>query len=212
MLIDESHNLRNREGKRYRAIQEYIEENESKVHPAVGHALQQDLPRPVQLSSGCSCPKTRTSASGRSNCSARSARRNSSAATSARPSSLAAFEKSDYADDWRDLMRLYLVRRTRSFIQDNYAADRSATRPEISDVRGRHPRPTSRTVMPKTVKFTIDEHDPDDQYARLYAPRSSDTINGFTSAPLRAGQLRRSQAQPTTDDAEADSGRPLPRR
>jgi len=31
MLIDESHNLRNREGKRYRAIQEYIRENESKV-------------------------------------------------------------------------------------------------------------------------------------------------------------------------------------
>src|SRR5205814_4735379 len=27
MLIDESHNLRNREGKRYRAIQEYIREN-----------------------------------------------------------------------------------------------------------------------------------------------------------------------------------------
>jgi len=35
--------------------------------------------------------------------------------------SLAAFEQSIYADDWRDLMRLYLVRRTRSFIQDNYA-------------------------------------------------------------------------------------------
>ena len=30
VLIDESHNLRNREGKRYRAIQEYIQENESK--------------------------------------------------------------------------------------------------------------------------------------------------------------------------------------
>ena len=30
VLIDESHNLRNREGKRYRAIQEYIPENESK--------------------------------------------------------------------------------------------------------------------------------------------------------------------------------------
>ena len=35
--------------------------------------------------------------------------------------SLAAFEKSEYADDWRELMRLYLVRRTRTFIQDNYA-------------------------------------------------------------------------------------------
>ena len=31
VMIDESHNLRNREGKRYRAIQEYIRENESKV-------------------------------------------------------------------------------------------------------------------------------------------------------------------------------------
>ena len=30
ILIDESQNLRNREGKRYRAIQEYIQENESK--------------------------------------------------------------------------------------------------------------------------------------------------------------------------------------
>ena len=30
VLIDESQNLRNREGKRYRAIQEYIQENESK--------------------------------------------------------------------------------------------------------------------------------------------------------------------------------------
>lgn len=29
MLIDESQNLRSREGKRYRAIQEYIRENES---------------------------------------------------------------------------------------------------------------------------------------------------------------------------------------
>jgi SNF2 family DNA or RNA helicase len=31
VVIDESHNLRNREGKRYRAIQEYLRENESKV-------------------------------------------------------------------------------------------------------------------------------------------------------------------------------------
>ena len=35
--------------------------------------------------------------------------------------SLAAFEHSEYIDDWRELMRRYLVRRTRSFIMDNYA-------------------------------------------------------------------------------------------
>ena len=42
--------------------------------------------------------------------------------------SLAAFEKSEYTDDWRELMRLYMVRRTRSFIQDNYADARSEHR------------------------------------------------------------------------------------
>ena len=30
--------------------------------------------------------------------------------------SFAAFEKSEYADDWRELMRLYMVCRTRSFM------------------------------------------------------------------------------------------------
>ena len=37
------------------------------------------------------------------------------------PRTLAAFEHSEYIDDWRELMRLYLVRRTRSFIMENYA-------------------------------------------------------------------------------------------
>jgi superfamily II DNA or RNA helicase len=31
VIIDESHNLRNRDGKRYRAIMEYIQLNDSKV-------------------------------------------------------------------------------------------------------------------------------------------------------------------------------------
>ena len=31
VIIDESHNLRNRDGKRYRAIQEYIQLNDSKI-------------------------------------------------------------------------------------------------------------------------------------------------------------------------------------
>ena len=40
---------------------------------------------------------------------------------------IAAFEKSEYPDDWRELMRLYMVRRTRSFIKDNYAKLDEAT-------------------------------------------------------------------------------------
>ena len=37
------------------------------------------------------------------------------------PRTLPAFEPSVFIDDWRELMRLFLVRRTRSFISDNYA-------------------------------------------------------------------------------------------
>ena len=48
VVIDESHNLRNREGRRYRAIQEYVRANEKQVHPFIGHALQQDVSGPVQ--------------------------------------------------------------------------------------------------------------------------------------------------------------------
>ena len=57
---------------------------------------------------------------------------------------LAAFEKSEHADDWRELMRLYLVRRTRSFIQDNYAQTDEASGSQVPDVPGRHALRTSR--------------------------------------------------------------------
>ena len=43
VLIDESHNLRNREGVRYRAIHEYIQQNDSKVVLLSATPLQQNL-------------------------------------------------------------------------------------------------------------------------------------------------------------------------
>ncbi len=42
--------------------------------------------------------------------------------------SLAAFDKSEDPDDWRDLMRLYMVRRTRGFIMQHYAHKSAASR------------------------------------------------------------------------------------
>ena len=90
--------------------------------------------------------------------------------------SLAAFEKSEYADDWRELMRLYMVRRTRSFIQENYAqTDPDNGRKYLTlDDGSRSYFPTRR---PETVKFTIDDTNPTDQYARLYSTDVVDTIN-----------------------------------
>jgi hypothetical protein len=98
--------------------------------------------------------------------------------------SLAAFEKSLYADAWRELMRLYLVRRTRTFIQDNYAeTDCQSCAQPIQPTEQKCPKCGKRksdkthryltfedgsrsyfpTRVPKTLKFTIDDENPSDQ-------------------------------------------------
>lgn len=178
VLIDESQNLRNREGKRYRAIQEYIQENESKcillsatpynkTYVDLSNQLRLFVPddkelgiRPERLLRDLG----ETEFIRRHQCSVRS---------------LAAFEKSGYADDWRELMRLYMVRRTRSFIQDNYATLDSATARKFltfeDGTRSYFPE-----RVPKTVKFKIDERNPADQYARFYAVDVVTAINALS--------------------------------
>jgi hypothetical protein len=177
VLIDESHNLRNREGKRYRAIQEYIQENESKcilLSATPYNKTYLDLSSQLRLfvhedkDLGIR-PERLLRDLGETEF----IRRHQSPVRS-----LAAFEKSNFADDWRELMRLYMVRRTRSFIQDNYAATDPATgRKYLTFEDGTHSYFPER--VPKTVKFTIDEQDPADQYARYYAPGVVAAINAL---------------------------------
>ena len=75
-------------------------------------------------------------------------------------------------------MRLYMVRRTRTFIQDNYA--------EIDPVDGRKyltfddgTRSYFPARVPRTVKFSIAESDLEDQYGQLYATSVVETINSL---------------------------------
>jgi superfamily II DNA or RNA helicase len=175
VVIDESHNLRNREGLAYRAVQEYIKENDSRVvlltatpynktYLDLSNQLrlfvEEDLDigiRPEQYLRGMS----ETEFLRRHQCS---------------PRTLAAFENSEHPDDWRDLMRLYLIRRTRSFIQENYAkTDDSNQRRYLEFPDGRRSYFPTRT--PRTIRFQVDDQDPDDQYARLYSERVVDAVN-----------------------------------
>lgn len=79
-------------------------------------------------------------------------------------------------DACRELMRLYMVRRTRSFIQENYAeTDVITGRKFITFENGERSYFPSR--IPKTVRFPIDDHNPEDQYGRLYTPEVVETIN-----------------------------------
>jgi SNF2 family DNA or RNA helicase len=174
VLIDESHNLRNREGKRYRAIQEYIRENDSKcilLSATPYNKTYLDLASQLRLfvaedrDLGIRPERLlrelgETEFIRRHQCPIRS---------------LAAFEKSQFADDWRELMRLYLVRRTRTFIKDNYAETDAATgRKFLTFEDGTRAYFPDR--LPRTVKFKIGQAG-DDQYARLYSDEVVDIIN-----------------------------------
>jgi len=177
VLIDESHNLRNRLGRRYRAIQEYIQGNESqcillsatpynKTYEDLSNQLRLFIPEGTDLGVR---PEKRIREMGEADFIARH---------QCPVRSLEAFEKSDYADDWRELMRLFLVRRTRGFIQDNYAeTDPESGRAYLVFADGRRSYFPDR--VPKTLKFSIDDADPDDPYARLYSPQVVDAINAL---------------------------------
>ncbi len=177
VIVDESHNLRNRESKRFKVIKDYIEKNESKcilLSATPYNKNYQDISAQFRLFISDDKakdlgirPEKLISEMGETwftntyQCPVRS---------------LAAFEQSPYPDDWRDLMRLYMVRRTRSFIQENYARTDAETGRRYLTFRDgtRSYFPVRR---PRTVKFSIDEERSDDQYARLYSANVLSTIN-----------------------------------
>ena len=174
VLIDESHNLRNKEGKRWRVIREYIERNDSltvllsatpynKTYLDLSAQLALFLHEDADI--GIRPEKLLAELGGehefirRHQCGVRS---------------LAAFEKSEIPDDWRDLMRLYMVRRTRGFIMQHYARE---------DERGRHllfsdgRKSYFPKRLPKNLSFNIDDANSSDPYARFYSDPVVNAIN-----------------------------------
>ena len=175
VIIDESHNLRNRDTRTYRAIYDYITKNDSKcimltatpynkTYLDLSNQLRLFVPEDTDL--GIRPERKLHDLGGeiefvrRHQCPVRS---------------LAAFEKSEYPEDWQELMRLYMVRRTRSFIQKNYALydpDNGRSYLLLQDgTKSYFP-----TRLPRTAKFRVNDADPGDQYAKLYAPRVVDAV------------------------------------
>ncbi|HWY74519.1 MAG TPA: helicase-related protein [Verrucomicrobiae bacterium] len=177
VLIDESHNLRNRQGQRYRAIQEFIHQTESKVIMLSATPYNKTF---LDLANQLRLFITEERDLGiRPERLIREKGDIEFAKLQVNPRSLAAFEKSEYADDWRDLMRLYLVRRTRSFIQVHYAqTDATNARKYLTFHDGSRSYFPAR--IPKTVRFRVNPQRADDQYARLYADNVVDSINRLT--------------------------------
>lgn len=181
VMIDESHNLRNREGKRYRAIQDYIQQNESKVillSATPYNKTYLDLSNQLRLfvdeteDLGIRPEQYIKTLGGET----QFIRKHQSGVRT-----LSAFEHSEYIDDWRELMRRYLVRRTRSFIMDNYAeTDPDTGRKFLTFADGTPSYFPTR--VPKTMQFEIDDQNPDDTYAQLYSDAVVEVISSLKLA------------------------------
>ncbi|MDX2129771.1 MAG: helicase-related protein [Chloroherpetonaceae bacterium] len=179
VIIDESHNLRNDQSIRYRAIKSYLEENDSKVILLSATPYNKsyiDLSNQLRLfisddkDIGISPEQYIENIGG--------AVQFSSNHTDTFIRSIKAFEKSHFSDDWRELMRLYLVRRTRSFIKENYAkTDESNGRKYLTFADGTKSFFPER--IPKRVDYSFDPNDETDQYAKLYSSKVVDTINSL---------------------------------
>lgn len=177
VIIDESHNFRNSENKTYKVVRTYIEENESKVillsatpynksYCDLANQLKLFISEDYDIGIG---PEQYIRQLGgqvqfhmkHDNTPIRS---------------ISAFEKSDNADDWRELMRLYLVRRTRSFIKNNYAiTDTTTGRKYLEFANGTKSYFPDR--LPRKVLFSLKQDDKDDQYAKLYDSEVVDLID-----------------------------------
>jgi hypothetical protein len=205
VLVDESHNLRNREGKRWQVIRDYIERNESltvllsatpynktylDLSAQLALFLKEDSdigirPEHLLLDLGGEPEFIR-----RHQCGVRT---------------LAAFEKSENPDDWRDLMRLYMVRRTRGFIMQHYANE---------DGRGRYLKFADGTRsyfpqrIPRNIRFKIDDGNTNDPYARFYSEPVLNAINELRLPRYGLGNYiaAKPQIPPTSQQAKIIEG------
>ena len=180
VVIDESHNLRNRTTKRYAQVRQYIRANESRVMLLTATPYNKDftdignqlrLFKEADADLGVRPDDYIQSLGGIDQFRQKH--------TNTLATSLAAFEHSAAIDDWREIMRMYMVRRTRSHIKANYA--------EYDEERKQHYltfEDDSKFYfphrVPKCAMFSFTETGDKDQYARLYSAQVVDIVNALS--------------------------------
>ncbi|MGH8190840.1 MAG: helicase-related protein [Rhodanobacteraceae bacterium] len=201
VLIDESHNLRNREGKRYKAIADYIRTVDARVillSATPYNKTKTDLSSQLRLFVDEKAnigirPEHHMRKHGLSE--AEFERR-----WQCKVNSIVAMEKSEEFDDWRELIRLYMVRRTRSFIIEHYANSDQHGRPYIETTGGERRYFPKR--CPHSLDFPCDDRNPGDRYARLYSDAVVDVINALHVPRYGLGNYVEPKQEQTASPAE----------
>ena len=159
IIVDESHNLRNENGVRYRNIKALIERQDSKVLLLTATPYNKDfsdLANQLKLfiseddDLGIRPEEYIRSLGGD--------RAFLQKHSEVFIRSIKAFERSDKLDDWQELMKLFLVRRTRTFIKENYAKTDPENGRKYLEFRDGH-KSYFPDRIPKAIKFDTKEGD-----------------------------------------------------
>lgn len=188
VLVDESHNLRHSTTQAYEAVKKYISENGSKVillTATMLNASEMDISgqlslkldpnmdlgiRPENYIENLTAPeliKFQEKVSGN-------------------VSSLKAFEQSNAPEDWRRLLSLFLVRRTRPYLLENYAKTDSSGKKYFEYRDGTRFRFPDRKALP--LEYPGGKDDPCDQLASI---ENFDALSDMTYARYQLGRYFR---------------------
>ena len=188
VVIDESHNFANRESRRYKQMRDYIQKHDCRVLLLTATPYNKsfdDLASQLRLFIGGD-----SDLGIRPECLLREGKEIFSARYPNRlVSSIAAFEKSEHIEDWRELMRMFMIRRTRGYIIRHYAKRDEKKEPYIEFANG------DRFRFPRRKPMRVD-FDGGDQYAKLYSPAVVDIIGELRLPRYRLGMLLRSGIKP----------------
>ena len=175
IIVDESHNLRNSQGIRYRNIRDLIQKQDCKVLllTATPYNKQyKDLSSQLRLFIDDDMdlgirPEAYIRAIG--------GERKFAEKHEDFIRSIKAFERSECQEDWQELMKLFLIRRTRTFIKENYAKIDPKNNRKYLEFKDGH-KSYFPDRIPKAVKFNTVEGD---QYSRLYSKEMIDFMESL---------------------------------
>ncbi len=170
VIIDEAHNLRSDKRRDHSVLQSYIADNDSRVllltatpyNKALGDLASQ-LSLFIRSDTDLQLrPERAITEAGEAEF---------ALACDGRTSTLGAFKRSDHLGDWQALMSQYLVRRTRRFVEDNYADVDDQGRRYLEFGTGKRFYFPKRIAEP--IERTLDEDDP------AHAMASDDTLDAI---------------------------------
>ena len=174
VIVDESHTMRSEKRQDYVQLRDYIQRNDAKVllltatpfnirfkdvANQLGLFLDDDTDLGLQPTVAMSLDSD-------------FARK-----VDQKTTTLAAFKKSDEADDWKRLMSEHLIRRTRSFIKNNYALKDDAGREYLTFSTG------DRFYFPKRVAHPIEHTFSEDDPAKLMVSEGTLDVIGELKLP-----------------------------